>query len=129
MKIRRKDDGDVTVLELSGHFTGGPDTYDKCERIFQELIDEDRLYTVISFKHVSFVGSPAIGILARNYAHYVRFGGEIVAAEMNRRVALVFDLMLRRLFEVYDTTKEAVEVLEKRAAAAPTKNKPTPVGG
>ena len=127
MKIRRKDKGDVTVLELSGHFSGGPDTYDDFERITQELIDENRLYTVISFKHVSFVGSPAIGILMRNYAHYVRYGGEVVVSELNQRVALVFDLMLRKLFEVYKTTDEAIEVLQNRVKAPPTKDKPAPV--
>lgn len=127
MKIRRKDHGDVTVLELSGHFSGGPDTYNDFERITQELIDENRLYTVISFKNVKFVSSTGIGILTRNYAHYVRFGGEMVVSELNQRVALAFDLMIRQIFEVFDTTSEAVEVLRNRAAAPPTKDKRAPV--
>jgi len=127
MKIRRKDHGEVTVLELSGHFSGGPDTYDDFERITQELIDENRLYTTISFKNVKFVSSTGIGILTRNYAHYVRFGGEMVVSELNQRVAIAFDLMIRQIFEVFATTSEAVEVLGNRAAAPPTKDRPAPV--
>jgi anti-anti-sigma factor len=126
MKIRRKDDGNVTVLELSGHFSGGADTYDDFERITQQLIDENRLYTVISFKHVNFVSSPGIGILMRNYAHYVRFGGEIVVCEVNTRVSIVFDLMIRKIFEAFETTREAVEVMKSRASDQPVKEIPAP---
>ena len=128
MKIRRKDDGDVTVLELSGHFSGGPDTYDDFENIIQELIDQDRLHTIVSFKHVSFVSSTGIGILTRNYAHYVRFGGEMVVSELNTRVSIVFDLMIRKIFEAYKTTKEAVEIMKRRASDLPKNEEPVVAG-
>ena len=121
MKIRRRDDGDVTVLELSGNFTGGQDSYD-FERTIEQLIDEDRLNTVLSFKNVKWINSPGIGILVRNYSHYLRFGGQMVICQLNTRISIVFDLMIRKVFEIYETIEEAVEVVRKRASALQNKD-------
>jgi anti-anti-sigma factor len=112
MKINRRDDGDVTILELSGNFSGGQDSYD-FENSIEQLITEERWKTVVSFKNVKWINSPGIGILMRNYSHYVRFGGTIVIAELNTRIAILFDMMIRNIFEVYETTGEAVEALGK----------------
>jgi anti-anti-sigma factor len=121
MKIRRRDDGNVTVLELSGNFTGGQDSYD-FEREIEQLIDEDRLNTVISFKNVKWINSPGIGILVRNYSHYLRFGGQMVICQLNTRISIVFDLMLRKVFEIYETVEEAVKVVRERDANFPKKD-------
>ena len=121
MKIRRRDDGDVSVLELSGNFTGGQDSYD-FERAIEQLIDEDRLNTVLSFKNVKWINSPGIGILVRNYSHYLRFGGQMVICQLNTRISIVFDLMIRKVFEIYETIEEAVEVTRKRASALQKKD-------
>lgn len=121
MKIRRRDDGDVTVLELSGNFTGGQDSYD-FERTIEQLIDDDRLNTVLSFKNVKWINSPGIGILVRNYSHYLRFGGQMVICQLNTRISIVFDLMIRKVFEIYETIEEAVEVTRKRASALQKKD-------
>ena len=118
MKIRRRDVGDVTILELSGNFSGGPDSYD-FEHIIEQLIDEKCWNTVVNFKHVKWINSPGIGIMTRNYSHYVRFGGQIVVAELNTRVSILFEMMIRNIFEVYETEKEAVEVTKSRATAPP----------
>jgi anti-anti-sigma regulatory factor len=96
MKIRRRDDGDVT--------------------------DEDRLNTVLSFKNVKWINSPGIGILVRNYSHYLRFGGQMVICQLNTRISIVFDLMIRKVFEIYETIEEAVEVTRKRASALQKKD-------
>ena len=124
MKIRRRDDGDVTIFELSGNFSGGQDSYD-FEHAIEQLIDEKRWNTVVNFKNVKWINSPGIGILMRNYSHYVRFGGQMVIAELNTRIAILFDMMIRNIFEVYKTEKEAVEVLRNRAAAPATKKEST----
>lgn len=121
MKIRRRDDGEVTILELSGNFTGGQDSYD-FERAIEQLIDEDRLNTVLSFKNVKWINSPGIGILVRNYSHYLRFGGQMVICQLNTRISIVFDLMIRKVFEIYETIEEAVEVTRKRASALQKKD-------
>ena len=121
MKIRRRDDDDVTVLELSGNFTGGQDSYD-FEREIEQLIDDNRLNTVLSFKNVKWINSPGIGILVRNYSHYLRFGGQMVICQLNTRISIVFDLMLRKVFEIYETIEEAVEVTRKRASALQKKD-------
>jgi anti-anti-sigma factor len=113
MKIQREDRGPITILHLQGTLTGGPDS-ELFDRTVEELIGESRLYVVLDFDRVNFVGSPAIGFIARNYAHHVRAGGEIVAACIGTRVALVFDLFLRRLFQCFDSVDEAVEFYAKR---------------
>ena len=118
MKSRRRDDGEVTILELSGNFSGGPDSYD-FEHIIEQLIDENRWNTVISFRNVKWINSPGIGIMMRNYSHYIRFGGQLVVCELNTRVSILFDMMIRKVFEVFDSEKEAVEILKNRAAAPP----------
>ena len=128
MKIRRRDDGDVTVLELSGNFTGGQDSYD-FEREIEQLIDEDRLNTVISFKNVKWINSPGIGIMVRNYSHYLRFGGQMVLCQLNTRISIVFDLMLRKVFDIYETIEEAVEVMKKNASAPREKGKEASAAG
>ena len=127
MKISRRDDGEVTILELSGNFMGGQDSYD-FEREIEQLIDQDRLNTVLSFKNLKWINSPGIGILVRNYSHYLRFGGQMVICELNTRISIVFDLMIRKLFEIYETVDEAVEVLRKREAEFPKKDDKAPAG-
>lgn len=123
MKIHRRDDGDVTILELSGNFHGGPDS-DLFEKQIERLIEEGRLRTVLLFRSVKWVSSPGIGILARYYAHYVRAGGRMVVAELNERVLTIFQTMIQEMFDVYSTIDEAIAALRgekpagRREAAA-----------
>ena len=117
MRIHRKDVGEVTVLELSGNFAGGPDS-DRFERAVEELVHEKRWTTVLRFRDVKWINSPGIGILARNYSHYVRFGGRMVVAELNERISVLFDMMIRNIFETYATVDEAVAALQDEEARA-----------
>ena len=110
MRIRKVDHGPVTVLHLEGMMSGGSDR-ETLGQAFEQLIADRRLLAVLDFWHVNFLGSPAIGYLARNYAYYVRAGGFCVVARVSRRVALPLDLFLRQLFEVYDDVDEAVQAL------------------
>jgi len=111
MKIHRRDVGDVTVLDLEGKLAGGPDA-DRFEHVIEKLIQEDRLNTVLLFRNLKWINSPGIGILVRNYAHYVRSGGRMVAAELNARILTIFEIMLRNIFEIYATEQSAIEALE-----------------
>lgn len=116
MKIKRKDDGEVTVLELHGNFTGGPDSETFAGAIDQ-LIAEKRLFVVVNFHDVKFINSPGIGIVVRNYAHFARTGGTFVVSELNDRISILFDMMLRKLFVSFEKTSEAVAELKKEAEA------------
>jgi anti-anti-sigma factor len=123
MKVRRRDDGDVTILEFSGMISGGSDSYD-FEHIVADLMDDNRWNTVLQFKNVKWINSTGIGILVRNYSHYVRHGGQMVVAELNTRVSIVFDRMIRKVFEVHETSREAVEVLKNRSSAPVNQKEP-----
>ncbi|HKK69665.1 MAG TPA: STAS domain-containing protein [Candidatus Krumholzibacteria bacterium] len=114
MRIRRDDRDAVTVLHLSGAMTGGPDA-ETFEGAVDELIDDRRHWLVLDFGGVSFLGSQAIGYVARYYARFVRAGGQVVTARISGRVALPYDLFLRQLLEAFDTVDEAVDVSCRRA--------------
>lgn len=117
MKIHRRDVGDVTVLDLDGKLAGGPDA-DRFEHIIETLIQEHRLNTVLLFRNLKWINSPGIGILTRNYAHYVRSDGRMVVAELNARILTIFEIMIRNIFEIHATEQTAIQALEKKLHAA-----------
>jgi anti-anti-sigma factor len=117
MKIRRRDYGDVTVLDLDGHFSGGPDA-EVFAVVIGELVQQERLNTALVFRNVSWINSSGIGILARNHAHYVRGGGRLVVAELNSRISILFEMMLRNIFEIHETELQAIEALQKETSKA-----------
>jgi anti-anti-sigma regulatory factor len=112
MKIKREDRGPVTILHLHGTLTGGPDA-DRYDQAMEELIRESRSLCVLDFAHVSFLSSPAIGYIFRNYAHYLHADGRQVVAHMSSRVSLVYDAFFRGAFHYFDTVDEAAEYLNK----------------
>ena len=120
MKIRRHDERDVTVLRLSGNFSGGPDS-ERFAHAIENLIEDKRWNVVLEFREVNWINSPGIGILVRNYSHFVRFGGQMVVAELNTRIAILFDMMIRNIFEVYQTETEAIESFENHEQAPPAR--------
>ncbi len=115
MRLRRDDRGAITVLHLSGALTGGPDA-ESFEAAVDELIADGRQWLALDFGGVSFLGSQAVGYIARYCARFTEAGGQVVAAHISGRVALPYDLFLRQMLEAFDTVDEAVEVLRVRAA-------------
>lgn len=110
MRIKREDRSPVSILHLHGRLVGGPDS-DAFDEAVDKLVRESRLLCVVDFQHVDFVSSPGIGYLFRNYAHHVNAGGVQVAAHMNSRIAIIYELFLKRVFEYFETVDEAVEYL------------------
>jgi len=119
MKIKRKPQGEVMVLELSGKIMGGPD-YENFHSEVKALIKEGYVDIVLNFTGVPWVNSNGVGLLIGAYHILKRHGGRMTICGLKSRVlSILYVTQLHRVFEVYDTYKEAAaSLLERRQSIA-----------
>jgi anti-sigma B factor antagonist len=113
MKIKKKEIDGVAVLELSGEMYGGPDNM-KLVEVVSELVEEKKLDLVVNLSKVKWISSTGLGILVSARSRYAKEGGVIKLCQPNDRVLGILQVTrLNLIFDVFDSTKEAIESLKK----------------
>jgi len=107
MKIQEKQEGDVTVLVLSGQMINVKiDIHPHVKK----LIDEGQKKVVIDIGKVKWFCSTALGSLMASYSSLKSVEGNMKIARPSRKIySLLYQMKLKEVFETYDTVKEAVD--------------------
>ena len=112
MKLKSHQEGDVTILSISGKIMGGPD-YEKFHAEMKEHIAEGRKKILLDFSHVPWINSTGLGILISGYASLKQAEGRMMVCNVNERVlSLFYTAQIHDLFETHTSTEEALKSFE-----------------
>lgn len=108
MSIHVESRHDVAVLKLSGTFHGGHET-DKLREVLRLSMADGLQKLIVDLGGVSWMNSTAIGILVEAHLDYERRGGQIILANLDRRITDILTITkLARLFEIGPGFDEAL---------------------
>ncbi len=108
MKIKREDNGNVTILRLDGKLMGGPDA-DEFRKHVKDLLAAERKNLLVDLGHVSWVNSTGLGILISGYTTLQNAGGRLKLVHVNKRIDQIF--MVTKLNTIFDTFEDETRAL------------------
>jgi anti-sigma B factor antagonist len=100
VKIKRRDDGDVVLLEVSGKVMGGPDS-ERFRSVIAELIEEGKKKLLVDLSAVPWMNSSGVGILISAYTSMKNAGAQVKFLNINERVKSI--LMVTKLLTVFES--------------------------
>ena len=100
MKIKRSEEGDVVVLEVSGKVMGGPDS-ETFKAQIAGLIEEGVEKLLIDLSEVPWMNSSGVGILISAYTSMKNAGAQVKFLNINERVKSI--LMVTKLLTVFES--------------------------
>ncbi|MDZ4803349.1 MAG: STAS domain-containing protein [Candidatus Eisenbacteria bacterium] len=99
--MTRRDDGDVTILTLSGRLMGGPDT-EQFLKAMREVIDAKRTRVILDMGDVAWVNSSGLGALIAGWTLLQEKGGSLKLIRVSRRIEQILAVTkLDTVFELH----------------------------
>jgi anti-sigma B factor antagonist len=109
MKVNIRQEGDVSVVDLSGKITIGEGDVVLREKV-QDLLDFDHKKILLNLEKVSYMDSAGIGELVACYKRAKEKEGTVKLLNPSGKV---YDLLqLTKLEDVFDTYKNEKEAVE-----------------
>jgi anti-sigma B factor antagonist len=100
-RMTRRDDGDVTILTLSGRLMGGPDTEQFLKQI-KDLVDAKRTRVIVDMGDVAWVNSSGLGALIAGWTQLKEKGGSLKLIRVSRRIEQILAVTkLNTVFEIH----------------------------
>jgi anti-sigma B factor antagonist len=108
MKIGRREEGDVVVIEPKGKITIGEGDVLLREEITR-LLGEERKKLVLDLGGISYMDSAGVGELVSVYTSVKNRGGELKLSCLTKKIKDLLQItQLMTIFDTYETTQEAV---------------------
>jgi anti-anti-sigma factor len=109
LEIKRREIGNVTVLELSGSLMLGRGS-DGLSKHVKQLVAEQRLKIVANMQQLSVIDSAGVGDLVACFSLVKKAGGSFKLAGPTQLVRDVLRIArIPTIIEVYDTEKAAID--------------------
>ena len=113
MKIKKRQKGEVTVLDLSGKIMGGDD-FELFSNAIKELVNEGSIDIVLNLSKVKWINSTGLGLMVSAYTSLVKQGGRMKIAEVSERIDNILHVtQLELIFETFEKEDAAVASFEK----------------
>ena len=113
-KINKRDDHDVSVIELKGYLDAH--TAPDLENAFQKLIDEKKYNIIVNCRDLSYISSAGLGVFMAYVEDIRKNKGDIKLSNMSAKIYNVFDLLgFPILYEIYKEEQEALKKFEQSA--------------
>jgi len=113
MKISRREDGSVTVIEPKGKITIGEGDLLLREEI-TKLLAENKKSLVLDLAGVSYMDSAGVGELVSVFTSVKNRGGELKLACLTKKIKDLLSItQLMTIFDTYEETNEAVAAFKK----------------
>ena len=108
MKIGRREEGDVVIIEPKGKITIGEGDVLLREEITR-LLAEDKKKLVLDLGGISYMDSAGVGELVSVYTSVKNRGGELKLSCLTKKIKDLLQItQLMTIFDTYETTQEAV---------------------
>ena len=108
MKIKRKAEGDVMVLYISGKIMGGPD-HEMFHSEIKTLIKEGYIDVLLNMSKVNWINSTGLGVLVSAYHTLKKNGGQLKICEVSERIDNILNVtQLKLVFETFESCEEAL---------------------
>ncbi len=108
LKLRTREEKDITVIDLSGRLTMG----EPCKAIRDEIHDEighGARKILLNLGEVTYIDSAGLGELTSAYTSVKNRGGALKLLNLTKRVHDLLQITkLYTVFEVFDDEKKAV---------------------
>jgi anti-sigma B factor antagonist len=112
MKISRREEGPVTVIEPKGKITIGEGDVLLREEI-TKLLSEEKKHLVLDLGGISYMDSAGVGELVSVYTSVKNRGGELKLACLTKKIKDLLQItQLMTIFDTYETTQEAVSAFK-----------------
>lgn len=109
MKIKHRNEGEVTVLELSGKIMGGDD-FDLFKNTIDGLVEKGQVDVLLNMSKVKWINSTGLGLIVSAYSSLIKNGGRMKVCQVSDRIDNIFHVtQLELLFETFEEEKPALE--------------------
>jgi anti-sigma B factor antagonist len=106
--MKSRQVGSIAILTPKGYLTGGEET-EELERGIKHLGEEGNKHLVINLSETQHLNSTALGVLISAHSSYVRRGGQMKLAAVDKRIENIFVITkLSLVFDVYPTEEQAI---------------------
>ncbi len=106
--MKQRQVGSIAVLYPKGYLAGGEET-DDLEQTIKALGDGGNKHLVINLSETQHLNSTALGVLISAHSNYVRRGGQMKLAAVDKRIENIFVITkLSLVFDVYPTEEQAI---------------------
>jgi len=113
LKIKQREKGEVTVLDISGKIMGGED-FELFSSTIKQLVAEGKVDIVLNLSKVKWINSTGLGLMVSAYTSLVKNGGRMKIAEVSDRIDNILHVtQLELIFETFDQEDAAVASFEK----------------
>jgi anti-sigma B factor antagonist len=108
LKIKRKPEDGVMVLQLNGKIMGGPD-HELFTTEVKSCIADGYVDIVLDFGKINYVNSTGLGLLISGYTTLKKENGRMKICNLTERVeSIMVVTALDSVFEIYKTDGEAL---------------------
>lgn len=108
MKITKRKEGDIVILDLDGKLLTGNDV-GYYRDIFDTLIMGGETRIILNFENLSMMDSTGLGELTRSYTSAKNKGGMVKLTNLTTRIEDVLSVTkLITVFDTYEDEEEAV---------------------
>ena len=108
MKIKRRQEGEIMVLDLSGKIMGGDD-FDLFNNAIHDLVKDGHVDIVLNLKGVKWINSTGLGLMVSAYTSLVKQGGRMKVCEVSDRIDNILHVtQLELIFETFEKEAEAL---------------------
>ncbi len=112
LKIEKRDNSGVTVVELSGRLTLG-EASAHLRGTLKELMDDGKKNIVLHLAEVAYIDSSGLGELVSGFTTVKNQGGLLKLAHLTQKVNdLLTITKLYTVFEIHDDEASAVKSFE-----------------
>ncbi len=113
MKITRKDNGDVAILELNGNLRGGPAAVELMETM-TALAEEGKKKILIDMGKVKLINSSGIGALVSGFTSVKNRDGTVKLLNVTEKIeSLLMITQLITVFQCFDDEDDAIKSFEE----------------
>ncbi len=108
MNVKVREEGAVTVLEISGKIMGGPDA-EQFHGLIKELLADGKTKLLVNLGRVNWINSTGLGILIAGYTSVKDGGGQFKLLNVSERIdSILMVTKLAGIFDSYDDLESAL---------------------
>jgi anti-anti-sigma factor len=117
MSLKSRQVGSIHILTPKGYLTGGEET-EALEKAIQALGEAGNKHLILNLSETQHLNSTALGVLIAAHSNYVRRGGQMKLAAVDKRIQNIFVITkLSMVFDAYATEEEAIASCSESAGS------------